>query len=207
MGGTGRRGARRNGVRITAMAMLIGFLAVGCGDEGPTGPTTAEFDRERDRVAKTAPKDPKAAKKAAVKAKTKEAKRAAQNAPADGGLGLYAGDFSYDPTGKRDPFRSYEWERPDRIDDAELRGPLEQYDVSQLDVVAVVWKTGNARALVQDPSGQSYIIAEGTRIGKNDGHVIAIEDNLVMVKETYVDFLGQETTKDIEMRIRRSEGG
>ena len=31
--------------------------------------------------------------------------------------------------------------------------------------------------------------------------------NLVVVKETYVDFLGQETTKDIEMRIRRSEGG
>jgi hypothetical protein len=37
--------------------------------------------------------------------------------------------------------------------------------------------------------------------------VIDIDDNLIIVKETYVDFLGQETTKDIEMRIRRSEGG
>ena len=30
--------------------------------------------------------------------------------------------------------------------------------------------------------------------------MIAIEDNVVRVKETYVDFLGQETTKDIELR-------
>ena len=44
-------------------------------------------------------------------------------------------------------------------------------------------------------------------MGKNEGRVIDIDDNLVIVKETYVDFLGQETTKDIEMRIRRSEGG
>jgi Tfp pilus assembly protein PilP len=61
--------------------------------------------------------------------------------------------------------------------------------------------------LVQDPAGNSYIVGEGTRIGKNEGRVIDIEDNLIIVKETYVDFLGQETTKDIEMRIRRSEGG
>jgi Tfp pilus assembly protein PilP len=87
------------------------------------------------------------------------------------------------------------------------RGPLEQYDVNQMSLLAVVWSTGTARALVQDPAGKSYIIGTGTRMGKNDGRVIDIDDNLVVVKETYVDFLGQETTKDIEMRIRRSEGG
>ncbi len=75
------------------------------------------------------------------------------------------------------------------------------------ELVALIRNTGMARALVQDPSGSSYIIGEGTRIGKNDGRVIGIDDNLIIVKETYVDFLGQETTKDIEIRIRRSEGG
>jgi Tfp pilus assembly protein PilP len=116
--------------------------------------------------------------------------------------------FSYDPGRGRDPFRSFEWERLSRMEeDAELRGPLEQFDVTQLSLVAIVWNTGNARALVQDPSGVSYIIGEGTRLGKNEGRVTQIDDNLVVVKETYVDFLGQETTKDIEMRIRRSQGG
>jgi Tfp pilus assembly protein PilP len=76
-----------------------------------------------------------------------------------------------------------------------------------MSLLAVVWNTGVARALVRDPAGKSYIVGTGTRMGKNEGRVTNINDNLVVVKETYVDFLGQETTKDIEMRIRRSEGG
>ena len=115
--------------------------------------------------------------------------------------------YSYDATGKRDPFRDFKWDRPDRMHAREIDGPLQQFDLGQLSLVAVVWKTGNARALVQDPSGENYIVAEGSRIGKNSGHVIAIHDSAMVVKETYMDFLGQETTKDIEMRLRRNEGG
>lgn len=87
------------------------------------------------------------------------------------------------------------------------RGPLEQFDVSQLSLVAVIWDVGTARALVQDPSGMSFIIAEGTRVGKNAGRVLRIGDSAVVVKETYVDYRGKETTRDVEMRIRTSEGG
>jgi Tfp pilus assembly protein PilP len=128
-------------------------------------------------------------------------------APAVPALGSVDLDFEYDGRNRRDPFRSFEWERPDRMDDLAARGPLEQFDLAQLDLVAVVWNTGNARALVQDPSGQSYIVGAGARIGKNAGVVISISDDTIVVKETYVDFLGKETTKDIEMRIRGSEGG
>ena len=53
----------------------------------------------------------------------------------------------------------------------------------------------------------SYIVEEGTRVGKNDGRVIHIGDNLVLVKETYEDFAGERTTKDVELRIRGSQGG
>jgi type IV pilus assembly protein PilP len=113
----------------------------------------------------------------------------------------------YDQTGLRDPFRSFEWERREFASLDMVGGPLEQFDVSQLSVIAVVWKTGSARALVEDPAGQSYIIGKGTRIGKNDGMVTEIDDNLVVVNETYEDYLGNITKKDIEMRIRRSEGG
>ena len=44
-------------------------------------------------------------------------------------------------------------------------------------------------------------------MGKNDGTITTINDNMVRVKETYVDFLGRETTKDIELRMRGNEGG
>jgi Tfp pilus assembly protein PilP len=86
-------------------------------------------------------------------------------------------------------------------------GPLEQFELEQLNVTAVIWSTEKPRALVEDPSGRSYVVHEGTRIGKNDGLVIHIGDNLVLVKETYVDFAGAQTTKDVELRIRRSQGG
>jgi Tfp pilus assembly protein PilP len=58
-----------------------------------------------------------------------------------------------------------------------------------------------------DPSGHGYIIEEGDVIGKNDGRVVAIDDNVVVVREAYVDFHGDKTTKEIEMRVRQSQGG
>jgi len=181
--------------------VLVVLAMTGCGeDNNEAGPTTGDFSQRRKALTERLAKQ-KAGKEAAVPAQV------AKPAPtSDGGPGLIASGLHYDPAGKRDPFRSFLWDPVDGIDQPVL-GPLEQYDVSQLALVAVIWMTGNARALIQDPSGQSFIIAEGTSIGKNSGRVIRIDDNLVVVKETYVDFLGEETKRDIEMRIRTSEGG
>jgi Tfp pilus assembly protein PilP len=192
--------AWRDGVRFKAILTLIAFLVLAGCDDAPRGPTTEDFGRERkDLMAKVKAKK-KAAKKTAVKV--------VQADPVAPTFGVVGAGFTYDRTGMRDPFRSFEWEERSRLAlDIAERGPLEQYDVNQLSLLAVVWNTGTARALIQDPAGNSYIVGEGTRIGKNEGRVINIDDNLIIVKETYVDFLGQETTKDIEMRIRRSEGG
>jgi len=193
---------RRSGVRYAAIAVPIVLLATtGC-QQKTSGPTMADFENERgaymERVAK------RKAEGGAPAAKPASAEASGEQVVS---FGAVAASFTYDPTDKRDPFRSYEWERLASEQDSELRGPLEQFDVNQLDLVAVVWKTGSARALIQDPSGSGFIVGMGTRLGKNDGEVIQIDDNLLVVKETYVDFLGQKTTKDIEMRIRRTEGG
>ena len=77
-----------------------------------------------------------------------------------------------------------------------------------LSLVAVVWGTARPRALVTDPSGRGYVVQEGTPIGKNDGQVIRIGDTTMLVRETYVDYLGAATTKEIEMRVRsKAQGG
>jgi len=188
-------------VRIRAMALALALLALpGCQDEGAIGPTTSDFQAARDEKSANLATRRKAP--AAVVAATDAA------ASADAGFGTAAPGFTYDPKGKRDPFRSFEWEQLKlEMMAGDARGPLEHFDVTQLSIVGVVWKNDNARALVQDPSGMTYIVAEGARIGKNSGRVIQIADNLVVVKEIYVDTLGEETTKDIEMRIRVTEGG
>ena len=190
---------------------LAVLAAVGC-KQPSTGPTTQEMAEGRDalksRVAeqKERPGARPGGKPPAAGTHAQVASKSAS--PPAGNLGAVEVGFTYDETGKRDPFRSFLMDRAERMAlQKEVRGPLEQFDLSQLSLVAVVWQTGNARALISDPSGETYIVAEGAKIGKNDGRLIAIEDSLVRVKETYIDYLGRETTKDIEMRMRRNEGG
>jgi len=197
-------------VRIAAIASSIALLAlIGCGEES-TQPTAAEFEQERAalnaRVA--ARKAKKASSGAPAVAPPSQIAAVPKGTPVDNTFVGSGRGMVYDRTNLRDPFRSFEWERREiASQESVVGGPLEQSDVSQLSLIAVVWKTGSARALVQDPGGQSYIVGKGTRIGKNDGTVTQIDDNLVVVNETYEDYLGNITKKDIEMRIRRSEGG
>jgi type IV pilus assembly protein PilP len=113
--------------------------------------------------------------------------------------------YAYDPKGKRDPFQSYILER-DAVARAS-RGPLERFDLAQLELEAVIWGTENERALIRDPSGRGYIVATGTPIGKNSGTVIDIGDSAVTVEEIYENHLGERTKKNIELRIRKSQGG
>lgn len=189
-------------MKFNAIAIFVGLLVLaGCDSGAPQGPTSEDFNKERDALMANLNATKKPPQQVAAVA-------AAEQDPEAMGFGSYHGGFVYDRIGLRDPFRTFAMEEKGRR--ALLggdSGPLEQYDVNQMSLLAVVWNTGTARALIQDPAGKSYIIGSGTRIGKNQGRVTAIDDNLVVVNETYVDFLGQETTKDIEMRIRRREGG
>jgi Tfp pilus assembly protein PilP len=194
----------RISVRIIAMALAIALLALpGCQKDATVGPTSEEFNQAR-RELVTKLKQGKV-----EKVRKQPAEESVVTAKADDTelLGV-EGILHYDAVGKRDPFRSFEWEQLKlELGDGSMRGPLEQFDVSQLSLIGVVWNANNARALIQDPSGMSYIVAEGVRMGKNSGRVTSIDDNLVVVRETYVDLSLEETTKDIEMRIRATEGG
>ena len=190
-------------VRVRALGVAIAVCALaGCEEERPLGPTTQEFSQEREALAAKLEQG-----KGTVRTPARKPPNAA-GAAAPAGFAADGADFHYDPAGRRDPFRSYEWEYMKReLASAQQSGPLEQYDLAQLQLVGVIWDIGRARALVQDPSGMSYVVAAGARMGKNEGHIMRIDDNLVVVRERYVDLYGNESTKDVEMRIRASDGG
>ena len=116
-------------------------------------------------------------------------------------------EYRYDPTGKPDPFRSFVLALQNAGTGVGSGSPLERFDLSQLRLRGVIWGNKNPRALVMDPAGKAYIVAQGTPIGKNEGRIVRITDNGVTVKETYVDFLGKATTKDIELRLHERQGG
>ena len=189
--------------KLLAMLSAAALLAVGCEKGAENAPSVQDYEQKRAELIKRQEKD--GGQKTVVQHK---AAAPAPGQAADGsGLVSGAGDYAYDATNKRDPFRSFVLDQKQRMANHE-RGPLEQFDLSQLSVVAVVWGTARPRALVTDPSGRGYVVQEGTPIGKNDGEVIRIGDTTVLVKETYVDYLGEATTKEIEMRVRsKAQGG
>ena len=195
-------------MRIKAVAAAVSLVVsismltvIGCGRDTQVGPSNEEFAQARQELVSKLKKGKKAPKQA-------KGPKAKSGKPTDQTFAALEKGFRYDATGKRDPFRSFEWEQLKReLFAAGSRGPLEQFDVSQLTVLGVVWNDSNARALIEDPSGMTYIVGEGARIGKNEGRVVQIDDNIVVVKETYVDSNFEETTRDIEMRIRPTEGG
>lgn len=116
-------------------------------------------------------------------------------------------EYRYDPTGKPDPFRSFALALQNPQMGMGTATPLERFDLSQLRLRGVIWGNDHPRALVMDPAGKAYIVAQGTPIGKNEGRIVRIADDGVTVKETYVDFLGKATTKDIELRLHERQGG
>ena len=189
----------------TVLAVALVVTMAGCSDNSANdnSPQISDMAAERARVSA------EIKKRRGAKRKPQQVAKAVKPKPKGSGIvettaGRVEIDFVYDSRDRRDPFRSAFWARTMR--DAP-RGPLEQYELGQLAVTAIVWETGRPRALVAEPSGSAYVVKEGSKIGKNEGLVIHIGDNLVLVKETYVDFAGEQSTKDVEMRIRTSQGG
>jgi type IV pilus assembly protein PilP len=105
--------------------------------------------------------------------------------------------YRYVASNKPDPFRPYVFvgKKP------ELTSPLQKYDLGQITLKAVIWGVADARAMVEDPTGRGYVVGVGSDIGKNSGKVIQIEDRKLLVRETYVDYTGHATTKDVPLKI------
>lgn len=103
----------------------------------------------------------------------------------------------------RDPFRPFTLDL--RTGAPVQLTPLQRYDPGQLTVVATVWDISPPRAMVEDSTGMGYIISLGTPIGRNDGVVIAIEAQRVVVEEHVLDVYGKERINRIVMQTP-SEG-
>ena len=184
----------RLGWTMAGMMILVLGGPVGCQQDIQAGPAKADFAAERTRLAMEAERGKVAA------ASPKSVATSPSVEPQAGTR------FAYSAEGRRDPFRSMLYEI-EEVEDKRTRAPLEQFELGQIALMGVVWEAEEPRALVTDPEGRSFVIRSGSRIGKNEGRVIYIGDNLVRVKETYMNYAGEEARKDVELRIRRSQGG
>lgn len=110
--------------------------------------------------------------------------------------------FVYDPTGKRDPFRPFEV-KPQASD--ENKTPLERFDIGQFKLTAVLNLGDQPTANVELSDGKGFLIHKGTKIGVNNGEVVDITNDKVIILENFVDFTGQKTSKTVEMTLRAKD--
>jgi type IV pilus assembly protein PilP len=119
--------------------------------------------------------------------------------------------YSYNPVGKRDPFRSPVDEIKKDTNQPggsqECNEPLCQWDIDQLKLVAVVTGDANPLAMVEDPMGRGHIVRRNTRMGRQNGKVTQILRDEVVVTEVITTAdraisnlvkleLRQDTTRD-----------
>jgi len=97
-------------------------------------------------------------------------------------------DWTYDPIGKRDPFRSWVSLLPDDGGggDDHLLTPLQRFDLDQLCVTGVAMGE-QPLALVATPDGEGHPVRVGGHMGRNWGRVESIRDTEVLVVEEYRD--------------------
>ncbi|HUL36283.1 MAG TPA: pilus assembly protein PilP [Thermodesulfobacteriota bacterium] len=116
-------------------------------------------------------------------------------------------EFSYNPSGKPDPFRPFIELTPARVPRAVPLTPLQKYDISQLKLVAIISTPEGNVALIEDGTKKGYFLKKGTWIGKNDGKVTKIHKDRVIVEEVYQDVFGQMKKNEITLMLHKAEEG
>ncbi|WP_305042485.1 pilus assembly protein PilP [Geoalkalibacter sp.] len=170
-------------------ALMLGaalLLTAGCGEE-PAPPPQA------------APPAPRPAPAPAPPAAT-EPVIAEEPAPAE------AARYVYNPVGKRDPFQSLLDIRKPVATRAEPKTPLEQFDLDQMRLVGSIVGMAQPRAMLMAPDGKSYIVRVGTKLGKNNGVVVAIEKDRIVVEERFYDFADEVRTSRQSIELPKREG-
>ena len=164
---------------------LVGFMGpVGCGGD--------------DEAVTAAPGAKKGGKKKGNKAGVGEEEGDEERPSLEGGAGT-SGTYSYNPIGKRDPFRSFIAGRQDE----EIRSPtpLQRFDIDQLTLVGIVWGIDHPRALIQDPDKISHVVERGTYIGRNWGKVAEITSREIVITEEYQTIEGELVTEQVKMNL------
>lgn len=115
-------------------------------------------------------------------------------------------EYVYSPVGKRDPFRPY----IDRLEPETattpdpLCGPLCNWELEQLRLVAVISGMASPIAMLEDPRGDGHSVRRGTPIGKRNGKVTEILRDRIIVTEYRRLGTGEVVPAETEIILRGS---
>lgn len=116
--------------------------------------------------------------------------------------------YIYLTENRRDPFQPFLLiKRPvDSEADPLAQTPLQQYDVLQYKLSAVIVGYGQPMVMVMAPNGKSHVVRKGMKIGKNGGTVVQINKEGFLVEERYRDLTDVIRTNIVEIKLPKREG-
>lgn len=115
------------------------------------------------------------------------------------------GEYSYNPSGRRDPFSVVLKDSRSEEPNQHLP-PLQQLSLTELNVIGIVWGGFGYSAMVQAPDGKGYTVRQGTRVGPNGGAVSSITENAVVVQERFTDVYGNKQVREYVKLLHAKEG-
>ncbi|MCK9230100.1 MAG: pilus assembly protein PilP [Syntrophales bacterium] len=98
---------------------------------------------------------------------------------------------------------------PQRTEESEplggpfFRSPLELLTIQEIRLVGIVIGGGRRLAIVEDPKGTAYDLYKGTAVGMDEGKVVEILPDQVIIEEKKIDSFGEIK---IQQTILRVEG-
>lgn len=113
--------------------------------------------------------------------------------------------FTYDASGRRDPFAPIVQPTEGGQLDANLP-PLQRVSLTELNLIAIVWGSYGYTAMVQTPDGKGYTVRRGTKVGPNNGVVSTITERGIIVQERFTDVYGNKQEREYVKLLHPKEG-
>jgi type IV pilus assembly protein PilP len=117
--------------------------------------------------------------------------------------------YSYNPVAKRDPFRVLFENVSDRKD-GDQAGPtcteaLCQYDLDQLNLVAVISGDANPVAMLEDQGQVGHIVRRNTKVGKQGGKVTQILRDCIVITEYFTTPDGKLNPNRVNICVKQEK--
>jgi type IV pilus assembly protein PilP len=112
--------------------------------------------------------------------------------------------FVYKREGRVDPFKPFLTDKSKvvKAPEAEELFGMRKFEPGQLTLVAIVFRGDEGLAMVQDPTGQGYIIRKGTKIGRS-GTVENIIPNRVIIQNLTYTRAGDKRYNRVDMLLKK----
>lgn len=174
----------QNNMRFMVLisCLILCSILAGCANEYQIEPY--DYKAEYERVSKTKSSENKTKKEIDI---TDIAQRRS--------------NYRYSAVGKKDPFRNYFGDMASLNKEKKIVSELQNFDVTDLRLSAIIYGITDPKAVVIAPDGKSYIVKNGSFIGKNWGKISRILPDKLEIVETYKDPLGRKIINKLYLEL------